>query len=77
MMKHKEANNFREEQATKKPGRYRCEETAKLAALQLLIIFPNKSFLTNISLESLHLSKIVCQLRLLSISKSLLLIQKY
>ena len=27
-MKHKEANNFREEQATKKPGRYRCEETA-------------------------------------------------
>ena len=27
-MKHKEANNFRVEEATKKPGRYRCEEAA-------------------------------------------------
>ena len=67
---------------------------SKLVALRLLIIFSNKSFLTNILLgwnavfgvnyvlyfwldESLYLSKITCQLRLLSVSKSLLLIKKY
>ena len=67
--------------------------SSKLVGLQLLIIFSNKLFLSNISLgwniifgvnsflyfcfdESLHLLKITCQLRLVSISKSLLLIQK-
>ena len=35
-MKHKEGNNFRVEEARKKPQRYRCEETALELWLKVL-----------------------------------------